>query len=210
MELAKHALKKFEKHNTSKYHRDSKVYANNFLTIKSGSVLDVASHIDCQHKKDREENRAALRPIIETILFCEEQELPLRGDDSGPISLDKPTNKDGKSRALLRFGANAVDETLKNTYQVKETQHVSAQIQNEVINIATTLIHKELVKKIKEAGCFSILVDKTIDVSGVEQMSICVRYVSTENSKRTLRDDFLALVPVHDQSAESLLTLILE
>ncbi|KAF2899581.1 hypothetical protein ILUMI_06589 [Ignelater luminosus] len=51
--------------------------------------------------------------------------------------------------------------------------------------MAATLIQEKLVKKIKEAGGFSILVDKTIDVSGVEQMTIC------------------ALVPVHDQLAES-------
>ncbi|KAF2893967.1 hypothetical protein ILUMI_12206 [Ignelater luminosus] len=92
------------------------------------------------------------------------------------------------------------------------TDQISRQM-TKVPNTSSSFVQVEregLVKKIKEAGGFSILLDKTIDVSGVEQLFICVRYVSTRNSKPTLHEDFLTFAPVHDQSAESLAKLILE
>ena len=76
--------------------------SESFLDIQSGKSQDILSQIDTQRIQEKEKNRAALRPIIETILFCAEQELPLRGDsDSGPVFLEKPEKKDGKFRALL-------------------------------------------------------------------------------------------------------------
>lgn len=52
----------------------------------------------------RAKNRASLKPIIEPIIFCGEQKLPLReNDDHGKITLQKPNHEDGKFRALIRY-----------------------------------------------------------------------------------------------------------
>lgn len=57
--------------------------------------------------------------MIETILFCAEQELPLRGDnDSGTLGLEKPPVRDGKFEIFAELKKNAM--------------YVSPHIQNEI------------------------------------------------------------------------------
>ncbi|KAF0732371.1 zinc finger MYM-type protein 1-like, partial [Aphis craccivora] len=152
----------------------------------------------------------ALIPIIETIIFCGEQEISLRGnDDSGPLNLAKPPKKDGKFRALLRYRANFGDENLKNHLinSNRNSTYISPSIQNEIIDICGQLIRKNIVTKINKADCFSILCDETLDVSGTEQLSMCVRYVDQNNQ---LREDFLCFLPVYDLTGENLTRIILE
>jgi hypothetical protein len=92
----KDALEKFKDHSERTYHKLSVIMAENFLKVASGERLDVAAIIDVKRKREKEENRAAILPIIETVIFCGENELPLRGDiDGGPLRLEKPLNKDG-------------------------------------------------------------------------------------------------------------------
>jgi len=106
-------------------------------------MCDVATQLNSHRQQQCEENRAALIPIIETIIFCGEQELSLRGnDDSGPLNLPKPLKKDGKFRALLRFRANFGDENLKNHLinSNKNSTYINLSIQNEIIDICGELI----------------------------------------------------------------------
>lgn len=45
-----------------------------------------------------------------------------------------------------------------------------------------------LTNYINKADCFTIVCDKTLDVSGIKQLSLCARYI---NFKNQLREDFL-------------------
>ncbi|CAH1106969.1 unnamed protein product [Psylliodes chrysocephalus] len=211
----KKATEKFENHAKTNYHKECVILADNYMKVTSGQVFDVVSQLNSKLQQEREENRSILKPIIKAVLFCGQQELPLRGDeDSGPLNLENPEKKDGKFRALLRFTANGGNDSysLKKhfTSSNKNATYVSPIIQNEILDIAASLIRKKLIEKINKFGYFAILVDETMDVSGVEQMSFCVRYLSEENAKPIIREDFLSFVPVSDQSAESLCNLVLE
>lgn len=117
--------------------------------------------------------------------MCGEQELALRGsDDSGNVFEEKEVN-DGNFRALLRFRVDAGDKELENHLKSghKNAQYTSPTIQNELIHLCGKFIQEELEKKIYAAKCFSILYDETTDISGTEQLSLCVRYVDTEIKK---------------------------
>ncbi|KAF2890812.1 hypothetical protein ILUMI_15361 [Ignelater luminosus] len=68
--------------------------AEEFLKVLAGKCQDIMSQLNTQRVREKKENRAAIRPIIETILFCAEQDLPLRGDcDSRPFALEKSEKK---------------------------------------------------------------------------------------------------------------------
>ncbi|KAF0725767.1 zinc finger MYM-type protein 1-like [Aphis craccivora] len=84
---------------------------------------------------------------------------------------------------------------------------LSPTIQNDIIDICGNLITKKLVTDINKSGCFTILCDETLDVSGIEQLSLCARYI---NFKNQLREDFLCFIPAYDLSGENLANLILE
>lgn len=94
-----------------------------------------------------------------------------------------PSKKDGKFRALIRYRAK-FDQGLKNRLLncQKNATYVSPEIQNEIINICGKLIQEQLVRDINRSECFSIIGDETLDVSGQEQFSLCIRYVKEEES----------------------------
>lgn len=204
----KDATERFREHSAAKYHQFSILCAENFLKVMSSAAIDVASQLNDQRRKEKERNRAALKPVIETVIFCGEQELPLRGDkDSGPLTLEKPINKDGKFRALLRYRA-CYDDILKDhiVKSPKNATYFSPIIQNEIIDICGKLIQKKLVTQINSSECFALLGDETLDVSGTEQLSLCARYVY----KGILREDFLSFIEVYDLTAENISDKILE
>lgn len=76
----KHALQKFKDHEKTDYHKTSVVMKENYLQVSSNSQLSVNHQLDKRAKNEIEANRRALIPIIETVLFYAEEELPLRGD----------------------------------------------------------------------------------------------------------------------------------
>jgi hypothetical protein len=60
------------------------------------------------------------------------------------------------------------------------------------------IIQDQLVNKINQAKCFSVFVDETTDVSRVEQLLLCVRYLENnlnikknEINNYVLKEDFL-------------------
>ena len=54
--------------------------------------------------------------------------------------------------------------------------YTSAKIQNDMISLIGKVIQQNIVHEIKKAG--SIIADETMDISRLEQMSLCVRYVT--------------------------------
>lgn len=50
------------------------------------------------------------------------------------------------------------------------------------------MIQESIVKEVNEAGIFTILADATLDISGSEQLSLCVWYVDKKNN---IKEDLL-------------------
>ncbi|GFQ71587.1 DUF4371 domain-containing protein [Trichonephila clavata] len=210
----KKAKESFKKHMEKEYHKLCVLQATSFLKISAGKQLDIASQLDSQRTKEIAENRAAIEPIIRTILFCAEQELPLRGDhDSGALSLTRPEKKDGKFRALLRFRIESGDKNLEKHVlnSCKNATYMSPIIQNEVIQTCSDIVTEKVIDRISNAECFSLLGDETMDVSGTEQLSLCIRYFDIPDLQApVLREDFVGFIPITDQSSENLANVILQ
>ncbi|XP_057663125.1 52 kDa repressor of the inhibitor of the protein kinase-like [Diorhabda carinulata] len=167
-----------------------------------GQSRDVTESFNAQNKIIAKENRQKLCAIIDTILFCGRQELPLRGNqDSGEIGIIDPLN-----RALLRFRARSGDEVLKNHLLTQSTHtramYTSSVIQNEIIELCGSAIQEELIGRVKQSGFFAVLADETQDVSRHEQLSLCLRYVDCSSGKALIREDFLEFVHVSDVTAQ--------
>lgn len=57
---------------------------DNFHKTIGGEIDNIATQFNSQRKKECEENRVAIKSIIETLVLCEELEIIFRGnDDSG-------------------------------------------------------------------------------------------------------------------------------
>ncbi|KAL4108262.1 hypothetical protein QTP88_018493 [Uroleucon formosanum] len=98
------------------------------------------------------------------------------------------------------------DKHLKNATSF--ASYTSPNVQNEIITICGNLIQENILKNIRNAKYFSILVDETQDVSRLEQMSFCVRYV--DGVSNCIMEDFLEFSIVHDMTGKVLSTSILQ
>ena len=102
------------------------------------------------------ENRRKLIPIVKTIIFCGNNNFPLRGHhDDGPVTpTSNKSTDDGLFRSLLRFRLDSGDEDLKNTLDgaASNATYTSKTTQNDVIECIQEAITTELSKQVKEAG----------------------------------------------------------
>lgn len=81
-------------------------------------------------------------------------------------------------------------------------------IQNEIVDCIGTKYQEEIIKDINSANCFSLIADETTDISGIEQLTICARYVNGESK---LQEDVLwFFVPLVAIDAETISNKIIE
>ncbi|KAF0709903.1 52 kDa repressor of the inhibitor of the protein kinase-like, partial [Aphis craccivora] len=103
----------------------------------------------------------------------------------------------GNFRAILKYRGD-VDECLKSILKKEgRNELICPQIQNEIISI---------VNQVSDSKCFTVLADKTTDISVVEQLALCVRYV---DKNKNVNDDFFKCIPVQNLTGKHLADSIL-
>lgn len=85
---------------------------------------------------------------------------------------------------------------------------LSLEVQNELIVLSADCLRRELLRELIEHDKFySIIVDETSDVSGTEQLSLVVRYVSDSPSIE-IKELFLGFAPLEDLSARGIFDVL--
>lgn len=76
------------------------------------------------------------------------------------------SNNIGNFFSILRYRAKG-DEFLRSILEneIKHIKYLSHVIQNQIIDICNNIILKQIVSKVNESKCFSILADETTDIS---------------------------------------------
>jgi hypothetical protein len=168
--------------------------------VRQGQKADasIAQKLVQGHSKEIQRNRENLIAIIEIICFLGRQGIAFRGHDESDDSKNRGnflelTDLIGKYFPHL---ASQLDQTFKYT---------SPKIQQELI----VLIAKEIIKKIvpDKDTPFSIIVDGTTDLSKLEQISFCLRYVTEQLD---IQEHFLEFRDTGSSTAEALSELILQ
>ena len=193
-------------HASAKYHQEAVAAGASFKQAVNNPTSDIRSAVSSQWSKEHEKHVEALRSIVETVLLCGKRNLPLRGDDdAGRVLIEEGTSggkAEGVFRSLLRFRAEN-DETLKKHLQHAPANalHTSPQVQNELIGIIGDKIQKTIVDTIKNAknSVFTILADETSDITQTEQLSICLRYLSSDG---TAQERFVGFWDLHTEAFE--------
>jgi len=103
-------------HNATKYHEWSNERVFEFQNrSKCGAQADVRCLQNAARLQVINNNRHVLKSIIEMVILCARQNIPLRGHrDSGRITSDEDTDiNEGNFRALLRFRVRSGDDVLR-------------------------------------------------------------------------------------------------
>ncbi|XP_025192639.1 52 kDa repressor of the inhibitor of the protein kinase-like [Melanaphis sacchari] len=195
-------------HENSKYHKDAVSAGKDFLITYHAPQLEVINQVNSQRLAQAQENRSRLRPIIETIILCGRQNIPLRGHRDDGYVLDQniktiessesvsSAKNDGNFRELLRFRVAAGDTKLENHLKNASANatYIGKNTQNELINACGEEVLQNLIEKVHQSRWFSIIFDETTDAAHREQMSISLRYVHN----KTIREDFISFVDCYE------------
>lgn len=208
----KKALEAFKNHSASQYHLNSRLDADAFIQIYRNKTCNVQELADSSMKKKVSENSKKLISIVKTVILHGRENIPLRGHREGSCStiLEKDGNEQnrGTFNALLKFRVDAGDVILKEHLEKgsKNSLYISPRIQNELIAICGELVTEKIISEVKKSLYFSVLCDETTDIAGIEQMSICIRFLKCEKIVET----FLTFVAVSSLAGENLANVILQ
>ena len=80
---------------------------------------------------------------------------------------------------LQTLQAGSGDEILKKHLKeaARNARYTSVQTQNELIHICEEIVREKIVSRANKSIGFSVIADETSDISGVEQLSIGIRFL---------------------------------
>ena len=176
---------KTEEHINTSTHKESMFKLEDFEARFSNPDLTISFSFDKERQQRIENNTEILRWVIEVIITCGKQCLPLRAHRE-----NTPDANSGNILAILRL-LGKTRETLKEHLDnpiARNAQYLSLQIQNKIISIiAYGILQKDLIDEVKKVKFFTILADE-VESHHVEQLPICVRFVDKSND---IREEFL-------------------
>ncbi|KAJ8896555.1 hypothetical protein PR048_001899 [Dryococelus australis] len=158
-------------------------------------------------------NREILKPIIDTVIFCGRQNIPLRcHSDYGEFHMStQPLENEGNFRALLRERVKSGNEKLRRHFESsgRNATHINWNIQNQIVEYCNDIITNKIVGKVNSAKCLSVLADETTDIYCSEQFTLCLKYAK-QDSKRgySLQESFPQFLPLEPTDKNVAHTLI--
>ena len=189
------ALEILRVHAERMYHKTAVVSLESFQNVMTNAQQSVAHQLNIASQQQITSNRLKLRSIVETILLCGRQNIPLRGHRDGIYDVEmNPTAPHGNIWALLAFRVSAGDEILRDhlANAPANAKYTSPTIQNEVSDILGTQIERKILDRVRRAQFSSLSADEVIDCSNMEQMAIVLRYVDPENLQ--IREDLVEFI----------------
>ena len=131
------------------------------------------AQLSTQYANDQLKARNCLISLLKCIRYLARQGIPLRGHEE----------LDG-NYSQLRLLCADFDGNLK-AWLERYHDYSSPEIQNEMLNLMSNAIIRGICKDIWESepaqpAIFSLIVDGTRDITGVEQESVCIRYVNND------------------------------
>jgi hypothetical protein len=192
----KKCIEKMDKHAACKSHVDAMMRWKGYqASTKQGSVV---AQLSDAHKDIVKRNREYLGRLVQIILYLAQQGVAFRGHDESSDSLNK-----GNFLELVDL-ISKIDPTFQHnmTNMPTNATYLSHHTQNDIIQICAKFIKDDIIRDIQDAGMISIMADETRDSSKTEQLSICVRFVSTDLSE--IREEFLAFHDPKELNAKAL------
>ena len=156
---------------------------------------DVGEMLSSQLARERMEQRKCLLKLLSNARFLARQGLAFHGDGE---ELDSYFTQ----LIYLRSEDNA---KLVEWMKQKSDKYTSADIQNEMLKVMALRVLREIAESLQSTSFFTVMADETTDISNVEQVVICLRWV---NEKFEVEEEFVGLYNVASTGAENIYSVI--
>ena len=145
--------------------------------------------------------------ILLIVKFLAEHNIAFRGSNS-KVYQDSNGNFLGLVQMLAEFDPIIKEHVDRITNDKIRDHYLGPSIQNELINLLAVAIRSEIIRKVKEAKYFSVLLDCTPDASHQEQMSLIIRYVDASSGSFCIEESFLGFLDVNDTTGQGLFDVL--
>lgn len=185
---------KIKLHEKSQAHRDA---SSSFGRWKAGQRIDR----DNEKLLQKETNfwRQVLHRIINIVMTLATMSLAFRGHRE---HVGDGSCYGGNFLALVSMQAS-FDPILQDLLRTpaRTAKYLSAVIQNELIQLISNNLRKQLIAKIQDCPFFTIIVDTTSDITRADQISIIVRWVCIESDTITIKETFMGFIHTTNSTA---------
>lgn len=189
-------------------HENSLNHKNSLGKLK---ISGVKGRVDVQLAEELEQEihywREVLKRVVAAVKYLTVQGLDLRGTNEHLNRLDC-----GNFLGLLQFLAEFDPFMAEHLRQFADkdsgsTSYVSKTTCEELIALMADKVTNEILKEVKEAKYFGIILDSTPDISNVDQLTFVLRYVTSDGVPI---ERFICFVPNVGHKAEEIVNAVLE
>ncbi|XP_074265724.1 uncharacterized protein LOC141588168 [Silene latifolia] len=152
-------------------------------------------------KKEKDHWKKLLQRIIYVVEFLAKHNLPFRGKKQR-LYQNNNGNFLGLIEMLAKFDPIIQEHVLRITNAKIHFHYPGHNIQNELILLIASIIKAEIIKNVKEAKYFSVILDCTPNISPQEQMSLILIYVDVTSNSICVQESFLGFLNVDDTTGQ--------
>jgi Domain of unknown function (DUF4371) len=153
--------------------------------------------LNTQKLKEQEQNQNALRVMMQAVRYLAQQGLSMRGhvDDNGNFIqlLQLLASNNADLQAYLASGSRR--------------KFLSHENQNDILKMMNHAVLRQIIAKVNAVKFFSIIADETTDMSRMQQLSICLRWIDDEFC---VHEDYVGMHEVEKADAASLTAILLD
>lgn len=196
-----HLTQKIIKHELSKQHVEAMKLRS--LWTKNKTIdKELEKHVSTEAQFWRK----VLERLIQIILYLTAGNTALRGNE-GKLNDNSEGNFLRTVKLLAQFDPVLSKLLYSEEFKVK---YLSWKIQNEIIELLASETLKVLCDEIRNAQCFTIIMDSTQDITKLDQVSFILRYVVVNYDEHTLdiTESFLGFYRLTKHGAEDHVNLI--